>query len=272
MVVMNWPPRDVIVVGFVGEPVSGAAALRAPLFQEASKRYFAADPDAAERPRADHGEEEIVALEQQGHATRFAAPYPRVKGGVVLYAHETFLPWEHFPRHEGWTRKEKFFLRYLPRTDALRTLEKWGERFLENTRTCLARGEEESLELALTMVKRARFCAPLDVHRDLRLKVFAHLIAVWRALDRPVERILRDAKIDFDEDTTAQIQEMASGLQPPQKTTKYQGTHSGLDLGQMREKQRASEMVGRAALWRSTRQTSGGWISFWGAGSRASRA
>ena len=208
---LTWPETQLRVVGFVGQAAAGAAAMRSPVFETTTERYFAGDPDADAPPRFDCSRTEIAGYHEEGLVTLTDASWNRVATGVVLYGHSGFFERSPdglvlSPSPLVWDDKAGVHLAYLPRDQALGVLAGWGNILIADARKHLrGRPTNKDLERAFDSARRARFTAPPPEHRELRIDMFVVLATAYQALGRTVERIYRDALLDFDDATVDHI-------------------------------------------------------------------
>lgn len=185
-----------IVVGMCGMPVKNGIGVRQPLIQDTHDGTYLGTAENR------YEEEKVQSLVEQGLLTKLNLGFPQVREGwVVAYVDEEFL---HIPggldlgfTSSFWGRvllgSQPFWVAYMPLQMYQQQCDRWRARCFARARSLLKLNPAASVELLL----RARFCLdtqqnPRDGYRFFWLMADAH-----RALGRPVDAVLSDAKIDF---------------------------------------------------------------------------
>jgi hypothetical protein len=205
------------VVGFRGWPVQGGVGLKPPVFVTPEDRYSVDDP--AEDART-FSREEAAEYRERGHLTLTSRRWPIISDGIVVYAHAAFLRTDErraqLDLHGlSWDNDARVYLDYRTRFEAFAVLDRWGKDLLNDAATAL---QERDHRRALDSSERARLCAPLPQHRDLRIAAFKHASAAWQQLDIEAwQRFLRDAARDFDAETVERIRAAATETVPSKR-------------------------------------------------------
>lgn len=221
---ITWRQDEVVVVGFCGLPVSAAAAMVAPFFESPAGRYFAGDPDSPVPPRTFLNRIELEEQRQAGYLTLTRGQWTRLPSGVVLYAHPKFVNSDRnpdaayycLPQTEltelTWDATAGVHLAYVARTRALAILYRWGDLLVQDSNRILSgRSAKIEIKRAMDSAQRALFCAPRSEpdHKRLRVEAFTALAVSYCIGGRPVERLYREMKLDFDELTISAIRSRA---------------------------------------------------------------
>src|SRR5678815_2161187 len=130
--------------------------------------------------------------------------WERQPGGVILYAHPTFLdPGSAYcklsPSELARDTRTGVYLDYFSRARALAILRRWGQLLVdEASRMLSGRPTAGDIDRAMDAAQRALFCAPPPEHKQLRADAFVALAASYHVRKHPAERLYREMKLDFD--------------------------------------------------------------------------